>query len=55
MGENLNKIKQFEEISPGSKNNEYQNSQSIQNTVIWSIMCTGRSSTHLPCYRRKSM
>ena len=26
--------KQFEEISPSSKNDEYQNSQSIQNTVI---------------------
>ena len=33
-GERFNKTKQFEDISASSKNDEYQNSQDIQNTVI---------------------
>ena len=34
MGESLNKTKQLEEISASAKNDEYQNSQGIENTVI---------------------
>ena len=34
VGESLNKTKQLEEISANAKNDEYQNSQGIQNTVI---------------------
>ena len=34
MGEILNKTKQIEEISVSVKNDEYQNAQGIQNTVI---------------------
>jgi len=34
VGESLNKTKQLEEISASAKNDEYQNSQGIQNTVI---------------------
>jgi len=32
--ESLNKANQLEEISASAKNDEYQNSQGIQNTVI---------------------
>jgi len=34
MGESLNKTKQLEEITASVKNDEYQNSQGIQNNVI---------------------
>jgi len=33
--ESLIKTKQLEEISASANNDEYQNSQGIQNTVIW--------------------
>ena len=53
MGESLNKTKQFEEISQSSKNDEYQNSQSIQNTVIVKHHVYWQEFPHLACYRRK--
>ena len=34
VGESLNKTEQLEEISASSKNDEYQNIQGIQDTVI---------------------
>ena len=47
VGEKLNETKQLEEISASAKNDEYQNTQDIQHTAIWSIMCTGSSSPNL--------